>query len=326
MTATAVVQGTVAGRQRAERITLAAFLLLVGLGGVGPVFIRILIREMPPMWAGAVRFGVAAVILLVVVRLRGISLPRGRALLGTVLFGALGLGLSTALIYRGLVDTPAGVSQVILALVPLETFIFAVVLRLERFRWAGLTGAAIAVAGVGIVFGDQLRANVPLTGLLAILAAGFSISATTVVLKWFPASSPWSASSVALPIGAVMFMAASLAFGETHSMPTSTAAWLALGWLTVVGTVGLMSLFLFVISRVSASASSYQFLLMPLVTVAASAIIAGEQISVPFVVGAAVVLLGVYVGIIRNSGRGPTAVATSSVGDGVVAVAPTPAD
>ena len=326
MTATAVVQETAAVRERAERVTLAAFLLLVGLGGLGPVFIRILIREMPPMWAGAVRFGVAAVIVIVIVRLRGIPAPRGRALLGTVLFGALGLGLSTALIYRGLVDTPAGVSQVILALVPLETFIFAVVLRLERFRWAGLAGAAIAVVGVGIVFGNEMRANVPLTGLLAILAAGFSISATTVVLKWFPASSPWSSSSVALPIGAVMFMAASLAFGESHSMPSTTAGWLSLGWLTVVGTVGLMSLFLFVISRVSASASSYQFLLMPLVTVLASAIVAGEQISIPFAIGAAVVLLGVYVGIIRNPGRGPTAVAANSAADGVVPFATTRAD
>ena len=66
-------------------------------------------------------------------RVRGIERPRGRALVGTVLFGALGMGLSTVLIYRGLVDTPAGVAQVILALVPLETLLFAVALS----AWSG---------------------------------------------------------------------------------------------------------------------------------------------------------------------------------------------
>ena len=301
MTASAVADHERAARRSADRTTLFAFLLAVGLGGLGPVFIRVVLRELPPMWAGVLRFSVAALIVLAIVVVKRIPRPRGRALLGTILFGIFGLGLSTALIYRGLVSTPAGVSQVILALVPLETFLLAVAVRLERFRWSGLIGAAIAVVGVGFVFSDQLRADVPVTGLLSILAAGVSIAATTVILKWFPASSPWSASSVALPIGAGMFLAASIAFGEARPLPSSTTVWLAMGWLTVVGTVGMMSLFLFVISRVSASVSSYQFLLMPLVTVAASAVLTGEQISVAFVVGAAVVLLGVYVGIIRGS-------------------------
>lgn len=283
-----------------ERVTLAAFLLAVCLGGIGPVFIRVMLREVPPMWGGFIRFSGAALLVAGIVRWRRIPLPRGRALLGTLLFGALGMGLSTILIYRGLVDTPAGVSQVILALVPLETFLLAVAVRIERFRLAGLLGAAIAVAGVAIVFGDQISANVPLAGLVSLLAAGLSISATTVVLKWFPASHPLAGAAIALPIGSMMFLVASLALGETRSLPYSAAGWFAFTWLLFVGTLGVMTLFLFVISRLSASVASYQFLLMPLVTVAASALIAGETISAAFAMGAGVVLLGVYVGIIRS--------------------------
>ena len=134
MTASAVTDTAHAIRVRAERTTLLAFLVTVGLGGVSPVLVRVTLHELPPMWGGAIRFSTAALILLVIVRVRGIARPRGRALVGAVLFGALGMGLSTALIYRGLVDTPAGVSQVILALVPLETLLFAVAVRLERFR------------------------------------------------------------------------------------------------------------------------------------------------------------------------------------------------
>jgi drug/metabolite transporter (DMT)-like permease len=313
MTASAVAEGAQAIRDRAERTTVVAFLFAVGLGGLSPVLVRITLRELPPMWGGALRFGLAALILLVIVTARGIRRPTGRALLGTLLFGALGMGLSTALIYRGLVDTPAGVSQVILALVPLETFLLAVGVGLERFRWEPLLGAAIAVAGVGIVFGDQLSANVPLLGLLSILAAGVSIAATTVVIKWFPATHPLSAASVALPVGALIFVGASLLFGETHPLPSSSTVWLAFGWLLVVGTLGVMSLFLFVISRLSASVASYQFLLMPLVTVIASAIVSGEQISAPFLAGAAVVLLGVYFGIVRTARNRATAIVAAPI-------------
>jgi drug/metabolite transporter (DMT)-like permease len=301
MTASVVIDRARAVRDRAERTTLLAFLLAVGLGGLSPVFVRATLRELPPMWGGTVRFSTAAAILILVVLVRGIPRPRGRELLGTLLFGALGLGLSTALIYRGLVDTPAGVSQVILALVPLETLLLAVAVRLERFRLEGLIGALIAVVGVAIVFSDQLSANVPLLGLLCILAAGVAIAGTTVVLKWFPAAHPISSAATALPVGALVFILASITFGESHPLPSSPAVWLALGWLVTVGTIGVMTLFLFVINRLSASAASYQFLLLPLVTVAASAVATGEQVSPAFGAGAAVVLLGVYVGIVRTA-------------------------
>jgi drug/metabolite transporter (DMT)-like permease len=303
MSASIVMDRARAIRARGETATLVAFLLAVVLGGIGPVMTRITLRELPPMWGGAFRFTLAAVLLAAIVLVRHIPLPRGRALAGTVLFGALGMGLSTILIYRGLVDTSAGVMQVILALVPLETFVFACALRIERFRPAGLVGAAIAVAGVGVVFSDQLSANVPLGGLLAILGAGLSISTTTVVLKWFPSSNALSAASVALPIGAGMFWVASLLFAEPRPLPSSAPVWLALGWLIAIGTLGVMTLFLYVITRLSASTASYQFLLLPLVTVVVSAILTGEQITPAFMLGAAIVLVGVYVGIIRSAAR-----------------------
>jgi drug/metabolite transporter (DMT)-like permease len=304
MTASAIAEERGAGldaRARADRITLIAFLLAVGFGGLGTVFVRVTLREIPPMWGGALRFTTAAIILLAIVRWRRIERPRGRALIGAMLFGLLGMGLSTLLIYRSLVSTPAGVTQVILALVPLETLLFAVAVRLEAFRWEGLIGSAIAIVGVAVVFGDQLNSNVPLTGLVAVLGAGLSISSTTVALKWFPSSNPLAAASVALPMGAALFWVASFAFGEPHDLPTTPAVWAALAWLTFVGTLGVMLLFLFVVGRMSASKASYQFLLMPLVTVVASSIVNGEQISPAFIVGGAIVLMGVYVGIVRTS-------------------------
>ena len=314
MTASVVVRRARAIRERGDSATLVAFVLAVVLGGIGPVMTRITLRELPPMWGGAFRFTLATILLTTFVVARGIAPPRGRALAGTVMFGAFGMGLSTILIYRGLVDTSAGVTQVILALVPLETFLFACALRLEPFRVAGLIGAGISVVGVGVVFSDQISSNVPLGGLLSILGAGLSIATTTVILKRFPAAQPVSAASVALPIGAAMFWGASLLFGEPRPLPSSPNVWIALAWLVFIGTLGVMTLFLFVITRLAASTASYQFLLLPLVTVLTSAIVTGDQITPPFLVGAFIVLIGVYVGIIRSAGRGVAVVTASAAG------------
>lgn len=290
------------GDQRglADRTTLAVFLLVVVFGGISPVFVRVTFREFEPMWAGATRFFAAALILAAVAGLRRIPFPRGRPLLGTLLFGVMGLGVSTILIYRGLVDTPAGVSQVILSLVPLITLLLAVVHGLERFAWTGLVGALIATVGVAVVFNDQLSANVPVGGMLSILGAAVAIGETTVIIKRFPGAHPVSTNAIALLVGAVIFGVASFLFGETQRLPTSPEIWATWVYLVLFGTIAVITLFLVVINRMTASASSYQFLLMPLVTVAVSAVVSGERPTPAFLLGGLIVLLGVYVGIIRK--------------------------
>ncbi len=108
-------------------------------------------RELAPFWGATIRFGLAAAILLGVVVVARLALPRGRALLGSVLYGLFAFAGAFGLIYWGLVETPAGLGQIILALVPLLTLFLAIVQGQERFRWLGLVGALIAIAGIAIV-------------------------------------------------------------------------------------------------------------------------------------------------------------------------------
>src|SRR5512136_326636 len=97
----------------------AAFLLIVLLGGFNAIGVRYTVLELPPFWGATLRFVPAAVILLLLVFFMKLPLPRGRALLGAILFGALNFGGSYALIYYGLRNVQPGMGQVILALVPL---------------------------------------------------------------------------------------------------------------------------------------------------------------------------------------------------------------
>ena len=55
-------------------------------------------------------------------------------------------------------------------------------------------------------------------------------------------------------------------------------------------------LLLYVLRHWSATASSYQFVLAPIVSISLAAVLLGERVGPPVIVGAALVLLGVYVG------------------------------
>jgi drug/metabolite transporter (DMT)-like permease len=88
----------------------------------------------------------------------------------------------------------------------------------------------------------------------------------------------------------------SVAGAEPWALPATSATWLAMAYIVLAGSVVLFGLYLFAIRRWTASGVSYVTLLMPLVTVPLAAALLGETITLGFVVGSLVVLVGVYVG------------------------------
>jgi drug/metabolite transporter (DMT)-like permease len=285
------------------RLTLAAFVTMTLIGGTNTVAVRFSNEELAPFWGATLRFVPAALLLGAWVALRGVPLPRGRALVGAVVYGVLNFGLSYALVYYALVTAPAGPAQVVLAVVPLVTVLLATLQGIERFSWRGVAGAAIAAGGIAIVFGDQLSAAVPLLALLALVAAAVCISEVGVAIKWFPRVDAAMLNALGMTIGAAMLLALAVAVGEPLALPQRPVTWLVLAYL-VIATVVLFTLVLYVLNRWTASATSYSFLLLPLVSLALAALLRGEPIRQGFLLGAVIVLVGVYVGAFGEAIRG----------------------
>jgi drug/metabolite transporter (DMT)-like permease len=287
--------------ERSDRLALAAFILVVLLAGLNAIGVRYTVFELPPFWGATLRFGAATLILTAIMLAMRLNMPRGRALVGVLLYGLLNFGISYAFLYLGLVYVPAGMTQVLLALVPLLTFFLAVLHRLETFRWRGLLGALIAVVGVGIGFQVQVASSVPLLALLAIIAGAASMAESGVIVKKWPRVHPVTTNALGMGTGTALLLALSLVLGETRNVPAQPATWIALIYLVLLGSVAVFMLFLYLVPRLPISTISYQFVLFPFVTVAASAWLTGEEITLPLVLGGALVLLGVWIGAIVPS-------------------------
>ncbi|HUG33117.1 MAG TPA: EamA family transporter [Acidimicrobiia bacterium] len=286
-----------------DRLTLIAAASAIVLGGGNAIGIRFVVRELAPFWAGALRFGLAASIFLLYVAVRRLPLPRGRALAGVILYGVLAFGGAFALGFWGLVRVEAGLAMVILSLVPLMTLFLAAAHGLEKFSWRGLAGALAAVIGFVVIFGLDQRTGTPISvaGVLAIAAAALAISEAGVIIKSFPKVNPAVENGLAMAIGTVVLLALSLLFGETWAMPVEPETTVAFIYLIVAGSLVVFALFLFILSRWTASAASYQFVLTPFITFPAAAWLLGERLSLPMLLGALVVVAGVYVGALHRS-------------------------
>src|SRR3972149_2014244 len=172
-----------------DRTPLLAFAGIVLLGGVNGSAIRVGNPELGPFGGATLRFGLASLVLFAIVAVRHVRLPRGRALLGSTVYGLLSFGVTFALINWALVETPAGLAQVILALVPLLTLLLAVAQGIERFRLQGVVGSLVSIAGVALIFGERLG-GVPLVSMLAILVGAASLAEANIVAKRLPHCPP----------------------------------------------------------------------------------------------------------------------------------------
>jgi len=288
---------------RPDRIVLAAFLAFVVLGGANAIGIRFALREMGPFWSASIRFALAGLLLAGYMVATRRPVPRGDRLIGTVLFGVFGFGLAYTFLYEALKDAPAGTTMLTLAIVPLLTVLLAVVQGIERLRVLGLAGAALAAVGIVIVGADQISLNVPILALALLVAAAACQAEAGIVVKRFQPGDPVAANAIGMLLGAGMLAVIALVAGEAIVVPARLETWLAMVYLIGPGSVAVFVLVLFVLARWTASATSYAFLLFPLVAIVLGGLLLDEPVQPSFLAGGAIVLFGVYLGAVYRPRR-----------------------
>jgi drug/metabolite transporter (DMT)-like permease len=269
------------------------------LAGGNAVGVRVSNRELDPMWGAGLRFLLAAALLAVFMAVLKLTLPRGRALLGVVIYGALIFGGAFSFAYYALLDIHAGLGQTLLALVPLATLLLAVLQKEERLRLAAVVGTLLSIAGIGVISGISGSESVPMLSLLAVLGAVLCFAQATVLVRSFPPVHPITTNAVGMGVGAAILLTLSLLLRESIALPESGATWLALAYMVVLGSGPVFVLYVVVVRLWGASRAAYAFVLIPVVTVVLSAWIDDEPIGAGLVLGGVLVLAGVYVGALR---------------------------
>lgn len=285
--------------QRPSATVLGAFVLVVLVGGANQVAVRFSNRELAPFWGAALRFAIAGALLLAIAAVLRLAVPRRRSLAWTGAYGVINFGAAYAFAYWGLLSAPAALASAVLASVPLLTLFIAAAIGLEPFRWWRAVGGAVALAGIVVMFADRISANVGPQAMAALLASAVCVAAATVIVKSIPGSHPITTNAVATLPGVALLLALSFLAGEPKVLPTGSDTRLAVAFLGL-GSLVLFTGFVFVVRHWTASATAYATVLFTVVTVTLGAILARELVSPAFLVGAALVMAGTYVGALSR--------------------------
>jgi len=286
-----------------RRVVLWAFVTEAILAGGNSVAIRFSNRELDPLWGASMRFAIAAVVVASVMAAMRIEFPKGRLLTGAVVFGLFQFAGAFGLYYFALVEIQAGLGQTLLALVPLATLILAVAQGLERLRITAVVGAVISLMGVAVMSRGPLQGSISWVSLIAVLGSVVCFAQALVIVRRLPPIHPVALNTVGMAASVPILVAAARMRGETFVMPSLPETWVAVGYVAAVGSVVVFLLQVFVVQHWSASRTSYVMVLIPIVTLALSAWLDREPITVGLLVGGVLIIAGVYIGALRQRTR-----------------------
>lgn len=263
---------------------------------------RVTALEMSAPTAALWRYLVATIMLVAILLLRERSLPRpsSRQWIGVVLLGLTGVVAYNLCFIYGLETVQASRGSLILSLNPAATMIGAALFLHEPMTLTKTSGIGLAFLGVAV----ELSGGNPLAllrggagaGEIALFGCAISWSAYTLIARRITVNvSPLAITTYAACVGTVMLAIVSFARGELVVPKASFAAWTSLVYMGSFGTAVAFVWFLEGVQRLGPARAAVFINLVPVAAIALGALLLDERITVPMIVGAAMVIAGVWI-------------------------------
>jgi drug/metabolite transporter (DMT)-like permease len=276
---------------------LALLFLLATLWGASYTFIKLGVATIPPITLIAARTSIAGLLLLIIMRWRGVTMPRDLPTWRRFLFQAcLNSVVPWTLIAWGERLVDAGLATILNSAAPIFTFLFtALVTRHEAATPRKLFGVVAGMAGICLIVGVDAFGGIG-RGLLAeavIVAATICYAGAAVFSRGFKGLDPMAPAAGSLLAGAAILVPASLVIERPWMLAPSASSILALLGLAAFSTAAAFVIYFRLIQTLGSVGTTAQAYLRVPIGVAISVVFLGERLSSTAWVGLACVVMGV---------------------------------
>jgi drug/metabolite transporter (DMT)-like permease len=283
-----------------KNVMLLVFLTLAA--AFTPIFAKITVAEISPLSLGFFRFGFAAILFYITLKIRKQSLrfdkedyPR------LILLSLLCIPLNQFFFLTGIKLSLASHSGIIYSLNPVYAYVIAVLMKYEKFSYSKLFSIAMTVIGIFFIFyesfsgtsidGDVLRGDVLL--LFAVLTFSAYLTLGKNMIAKYGAL---KVSSFVFLLGSIFYIPLFIYDLPNLSFDKLTP-WGIAGFFYLSVIVAYLAYFVwyYALRRIAISKLTTLSNVSPLLTVLFSIIFLSETISLYFVIGSIITLLGVFI-------------------------------
>ena len=235
------------------------------------------------------RFGSAALLMLIILLARREKFPRGKILLQLIGMGALGYVGQSFSYLTAIKYASAGLVALLLYLYPMFVFILSVIVLHEKATWIKIVAILIALIGTALTVdpaGGQLQGI--LLAIAAALVYSVYIIVGTNVMKHVSAVQ----SSLVIFASAGTVYGILMAFNGVH-LPSTNSGWISIVGIVLIATVIPVVTFLAGLERIGPTNAAMLSTLEPVVTVLLAAWIFGERLQSIALFGGGMILVAV---------------------------------
>lgn len=294
--------------------TPALFCATVAIWGTTWFAIKSQLDALAPEFGVALRFFVAALIVVAWCLARGQSLRFvGRTHAWLALQGAFGFSLAYILIYHAERFIVSGLVAVGYAAAPLIN------LALSRFFFGTsmparvAAGGALGLAGIALVFWPTIAPvvargagdpSVPIGAALTIAAVLLSCLTNMITLRLQrEGTTGWPPIGIAMGYGAVCSFIVALSLQRPGAIAWSPTFVSSLAYLSIVGSVLAFGAYFALLGRIGAARAAYVGVMTPLVALVVSTWLEGFEWQLPTFLGVGLALAGNIVALQRAEPR-----------------------
>lgn len=269
--------------------------------GASYLAIREIVAVAPPFLSAGVRFTVAGLILFVWMRVRGAPRPTGRQWVSCGALGLIMFSINYGCLFRAEERVASGYAAIIAATIPVWIFLGEwLILRAVEPSSTAVTGILGGLAGIALLVLPGAGAGRVEPAAFALLVGALCWSTGALWSRKLDIpKSPVESAALQMGLGGVALVGFSAAIGEPARLGTVAAEWtwrltLDMAYLVLCASVAAFTAFLYLMDREPASRVASCSYVNPLVAVAMGGAIAGERLKPMQMMGAALVICGVF--------------------------------
>jgi drug/metabolite transporter (DMT)-like permease len=276
---------------------LALLLALATLWGASYTFIKLGVATIPPITLIAARTGIAGVLLLMIMRWRGLRMPCDAATWRRFLFQAcLNSVIPWTMIAWGERSLDAGLATILNSTSPIFTFFLTLSLtRHEALSSRKLFGVVAGMAGICLIVGMQALAGLgeQLTAQIVTVLAAICYAGAAIFSRGFKNLDPMAPAAGSLLCGAAILIPASLLVDQPWTLAPSKSSLVTLLALAVFSTALAFVIYFRLIQTLGSVGTTAQAYLRVPIGVAVSVVFLGERLSPTAWIGLGCVVIGV---------------------------------
>ena len=288
------------------------WLLLCLIWGSTWLFIKLGLSDLPPFSFAGIRFVIASAILLAIVKARRLTLPRDRAdwqLLVTT--GIFSFSLNYGLLFWGEQYISSGLAALLQATIPAFGLVIAhFYLPGEQMTPAKIFGIVMGVAGVGVVFSNQLLVAGPkaLAGCAALVVGSACAAYANVLVKARGAKlDPAILAGGQMFFGLIPLLLIGIPLeGNPFNFRWTAMALVSMFYLAIVGSVIAFLLYYWLVQHMDVTNTMLIALVTPVVAVTLGMLVRNEELDWRTFAGGAMIMSGIGMIVLRRGKKPET--------------------